>query len=112
MMADKGYYNGKDLAKCKLHEIIAIVPKQDPPRINGEDGYTGNDFKYDEEANTYTCPTGNISTCKNKATIKNPEYTNREACRKCENIDKCTKAKRGYRRIVHKDYFEVRYEVD
>ena len=111
-MADKGYYNGKDLTKCKLHNITAIVPRQDPPKCNGEDGYTIKDFTYNEKNNSYTCPTGNILLCRSSEETKCPVYENRKACKNCKNIDKCTKNKNGYRKIVHSEYFAVQREAD
>jgi len=111
-MADKGYYNGKDLAKCKLYKIKAIVPRQAPPKRNGEDGYTMKDFTYVEESNSYICPMGNMLLCRSSSETKCPTYENRDACRGCENINKCTKNKNGYRQIIHSEYFAVQREAD
>jgi len=111
-MADKGYYNGKDLAKCKLHNITAIVPKQATPKRDGEEGYTIDDFTYNEQSNNYTCPMEKTLSCRSREETKRPVYENREACRECKNISKCTKNKNGYRQIIHSEYFAVQRGAD
>ena len=111
MLADKGYYNGSDLEKCEKQDIIAIVPKQDPPK-KSDDSFSAKDFKYDENSNYYTCPMGKIIPCISDEKTKKPMYANKEACRNCPEKSKCTTNKRGYKQIIHSEYFDVMRRAD
>ncbi|WP_066505496.1 hypothetical protein [Abyssisolibacter fermentans] len=52
-LADKGYYNGDDLLKCKKDHIKTIVAKQKSGSRTGYKDYTKENFKYDKEKDIY-----------------------------------------------------------
>jgi len=55
VLADAGYHCGEELAFCAQNNLITYVAPVEPntPR---ESGFRKEDFRYDPEANTYTCP--------------------------------------------------------
>lgn len=111
VLADKGYYCGEELEKCKKDHINTIVPKQKGSSKNGNEEYIKDNFIYNGEDDTYTCPDGiilkNVSNPESKSQI----YKNTEACKKCKNKDKCTMTKNG--RIIKRSPYQETYdEVD
>ena len=59
VLADKGYYNGKDLKSCEENGITAIVSKQKFAAKTGDENYAKDKFKYDKIKDIYICPMGN-----------------------------------------------------
>lgn len=112
-LADKGYYNGKDLKKCEEDNIITYASKQAFPNSTGEVEFYLDKFKYDKEENIYICPKGEKLYSRRKKPIdentKEIVYRNFEACGKCEFKDKCTKDKKGrrIRRSIHQDILDI-----
>ena len=90
-LADKGYWNGEELKKCKEKNITTIVAS---PKEQGTRGYKKSDFIYNKEEDNYICPKGEILK-RNRE--KERTYANRKACQKCPQRDKCTKSKTGKR---------------
>jgi transposase len=96
VLADKGYYSGVELLKCKQDNVKTIVPKQKGsiPK-SGNKLYLKDNFIYDKNNDTYTCPKGQILVNVSKATSKEKVYRNSKVCDKCLFKDECTSAKRG-----------------
>jgi len=113
VLADKGYYNGKCLQKGKKYKIKAIVSRQEPsdPKSQPKE-YNTDKFRYDREADTYTCPAGAILNPHNKKTAKRRNYFNKTACGKCPHSDVCTSGERGYRTIVRSEYADIYDEAN
>lgn len=57
VMADAGYYSGKDLKKCMDQKIKTIVPPNEN-KDKKTNGYSLQDFTYDPETDSYLCPMG------------------------------------------------------
>ena len=96
VLADKGYFDSNDIHQCERDDIVTYVSKPSYSNGIGDSRYFSEKFKYDNETNTYICPDGNrlyLITKKKDSRIK--EYNNSEACNKCSNKSKCTKAKNG-----------------
>ena len=96
VLADKGYFDSNDIHQCEKDDIVTYVSKPSYSNGIGDSRYFSEKFKYDNETNTYICPDGNrlyLITKKKDSRIK--EYNNSEACNKCSNKSKCTKAKNG-----------------
>lgn len=93
-LADKGYWNGKELKECAENNITTIVSS---PKETGNKGYQKSDFMYNKENDYYVCPMGKIL---HKTGKKEIEYVNRKACKECPNREKCTNSKRG--KIIHR----------
>ncbi len=111
VLADKGYYSGEDLEKCKKDKIRTIVPKQKTGSKIGDKRYIKDNFKYDKEKDIYICPNGEILQNISKPSTKDQTYRNTQACKKCKDKDKCTTAEKG-RTIKRGPYQEVYDEVD
>ncbi|MCL2766863.1 MAG: IS1182 family transposase [Peptococcaceae bacterium] len=113
LLADKGYYNGKCLQKGKKYKIIAIVSRQKSPDLKGQPKqFHTNQFQYDRETDTYTCPAGETLHPHNKETAKRRNFFNKTACGKCPHLSHCTSGKTGYRTIVRGEYADIYEEAD
>jgi len=112
-LADKGYYNGEDLSKMNTLGIKAVVSRQRPSNPKDQPAmlHTEN-FKYDKDADLYTCPTGQILHAHSKKTAKRRSYFNKEACSACPHKDACTRGKNNYRCVSRGQYAEVYEEAD
>jgi transposase len=112
VIADKGYYSGEQFAECKKDNIKPIAPH---PEKGGkqERGYTKGFFRYDKEADMYTCPQGQtIRKPKQiRANRKGNAYYNRAACANCAAKEKCSPAL-AYRTIIRSEYDDYVDEVD
>lgn len=111
VLADKGYYSGEELRKCKKDHIKTIVPKQKSGSRTGNEEYIKDNFIYDEDKDIYICPNGEILKNISKASSKDQNYRNTEACNKCKYKDKCTTSKKG--RVIKRGPYQETYdEVD
>jgi transposase len=93
--ADAGFFSADNIlyAKSKGIDFYASYPKAEHP-------YAKDKFKYNEEADIYTCPAGNaLLPPKESRGGKLRTYRNVAACKSCEKQSDCTKAKDGVRRI-------------
>lgn len=102
-LADKGYWNGEQLRRCKENNITTIVSS---PKEPGNLGYTKSDFKYDEKNDWYICPQGNILK---RGQGKTNKYSNVKACKECSKRNLCTKSKRG-KKIERSEYEKIYQE--
>lgn len=79
VLADKGYHTGEELRRCEKEDITTFVsPKAPATRDTGL--YPITKFKYNKEANTYTCPEGkelatNNVWCQHSGEGKNAPYS-------------------------------------
>lgn len=111
VIADKGYYSGEELKKCKEDNIKTIVSKQKISNKTGEEEYLKDNFIYNKDKDIYICPRGAELRNVSKLTSKDQVYKNFEACQKCKYRDKCTRSKKG-RIIKRGPYQEIYDEVD
>lgn len=111
VLADKGYYSGEELEKCKKAHIKTIVSKPKNGTKIGDEEYIKEKFIYDKDKDIYICPSGEELKNISKPDSKNKVYRNTEACSKCKNKDKCTTSKRG-REVKRGPYQETYDEVD
>lgn len=111
VLADKAYYNGEDLKKCKKDNIKVIVPKQKNSTKTGNEDYIKEKFIYDRDRDIYICPEGKELHNVSKSNSKNKLYKNTEACNKCKHKNKCTTSKKG--RVIKRGPYQETYdEVD
>lgn len=108
VVADKGYYNTKELKECVKNGITPYVAKQTYSNGTGDKDFYADKFKYDKENDFYICPAGEIlrrgRTRRNrKQGVIGYDYRNYEACRNCPFKDKCTRSKRGRTIFRHVD---------
>ena len=94
-IADAGYANAGDAAKCEADGIEAAVPAPRPANKRG-DYYTADAFKYDAETDSMTCPAGR-KLLRNGGSERDRERRYRAAdCSGCELKQYCTDAARRY----------------
>ncbi len=58
VVADKGYFNGEEIAACEKAGIAVYVPKPITSNARFEGRYDKRDFVYDPARDRYTCPAG------------------------------------------------------
>lgn len=110
-LADKGYYSGTELEKCKELRITAIVPKQKTVSKTANPDYTKSKFIYDKEKDIYTCPLGKVLTNISLEDSKNQLYRNIKACIECKYKDEYTSNAKS-QSIRRRDYQEIYDEAD
>ncbi len=106
VLADKGYYNGENLEKCFSMGATPIVSRQNSPKREGM--YSLDDFTYDKENDTFTCPQNKILSKISGENAKTTVYANKSACRNCPYKSICFKPdkRRNYKRINKDKYFK------
>ncbi len=112
VLADKGYYNGKDLEKCFSMEATPIVSRQKPPTKKGF--YSLDEFVYNETDDSFTCPQGRVLSKISRDDAQRSTYANKNACRSCPYKAKCFKqgGKHNYRRLLKDEYFKTLRKAD
>jgi len=107
VLADKGYYQPKDLKKCTENGITVYITKQTYANGTKDQAFYADQFKYDPERKVYICPGGKelyyARERKKDGKIIGYEYRNYAACKKCEFKERCTKAKKGRTICRHAD---------
>jgi transposase len=111
VLADKGYYSGSELEKCKELGITAIVPKQKSTSKTANQDYAKDKFDYDKEKDIYICPQLKILRNVSRKDSKEQIYKNKKACIECRYKEECTSHEKG-RSIRRGQYQEIYDEVD
>jgi len=113
-LADKGYYDGQDIAACEAAGVTCLVAKPKPGGAKKEEGFTRRGFVYDGEHDCYTCPGKNrMQHMRNQKHSDGKEYriyANYTACGECPDKDKCTQGE--YRQILRPLYQDTLDVVD
>ena len=103
VVADAGYSNGEQGARCEQDGITAIVPRAETVNPKGKQYFSRDQFSYDRESDSWRCPAGEtLSLYKTSRTQKKKEYTTK-ACRTCPLRPQCTKAAQ---RVIVRDFYE------
>lgn len=101
VVADKGYYNGKEVLLCDTIGVTAYVAKPMTSANTARGLYGKERFRYDPEKNCYHCPAGQTLTYR-FATNEGgrPTYYYRtKSCKGCPLKPQCTR-NRGNRTIT------------
>ena len=93
VVADKGYFKIEDIEACEKAGMEPYVPRpQRGPSVRA--GFFRKDeFKYDPETDSFTCPAGQLLTPYSSSALrqlKKINYANRKACRDCPLRARCT----------------------
>src|SRR3982750_1238315 len=93
VVADKGYFKIEDIEACEKAGMQPYVPRpQRGPSVRA--GFFRKDeFKYDPETDSFTCPAGQRLTPYSSSALrqlKKINYANRTACRDCPLRARCT----------------------
>jgi transposase len=103
VVADTGYSNGEQGARCEQDGITPIVPRAETVNPKGRQYFSRDQFSYDRESDSWRCPAGEtLSLYKTSHTQKKKEYTSK-ACRTCPLRPQCTKAAQ---RVIVRDFYE------
>jgi transposase len=103
VVADTGYSNGEQGARCEQDGITPIVPRAETVNPKGRQYFSRDQFSYDPESDSWRCPAGEtLSLYKTSRTQKKKEYTSK-ACRTCPLRPQCTKAAQ---RVIVRDFYE------
>lgn len=101
-VADRGYFKIEDIEACEAAGILPYVPK---PRRGSAvaKGFFGKDqFRYEAEADTYTCPGGAALHRRYVSPVRDAvrlfDYANAAACKLCALRSRCTEA--AFRKIT------------
>lgn len=107
-LTDKGYTTGAEIARCTANNITTYSsPKEHSSQKNGL--YDMQEFTYDPERDTYTCPEG--ATMQTNGSVYNKgnhrvKHYKTKACKGCAVRHLCTKNKNGRfieRSMYHED---------
>ena len=110
-IADKGYNTGEQLQICKDNGITTFVsPKENStPYMKG---ISTDQFEYNAETDTYTCPADEVLTTNGnyykKGNYRIKQYKT-NACKSCSIREQCTQNKTG-RLIERSEYQQVMEE--
>jgi len=103
VVADTGYSNGEQGARCEQDGITPIVPRAETVNPKGKQYFSRDQFSYDRESDSWRCPAGEtLSLYKTSRTQQKKEYTSK-ACRTCLLRPQCTKAAQ---RVIVRDFYE------
>jgi hypothetical protein len=99
VVADKGYYNGKEILLCEEIGVTPYVAKPMTSANTARGLYGKERFKYDPQKNCYICPAGaeltyRFSTNELGRAIS---YYEAKACRSCHLKAQCTRNKENRR---------------
>lgn len=118
-VADKGYYDGGDIAECEAAGTTCLAPKTISGRCAPNPAYNYECFKYGGDTDCYICPMGNAlhhKRTKKRKVVSGKEveqrlYYNFDACKNCVHKQDCTKEKYG-RTITRTEYQDALDIVD
>ncbi len=108
VVADKGYYNGKEVLLCDTIGVTAYVAKPLTSANTALGLYGKERFHYDPQDNSYTCPAGQTLTYRFTAEEagRATAYYRTNACGSCPRKSQCTRNK-GNRTITRLGCEEV-----
>jgi len=93
VVADKGYFKIEDIEACEKAGMEPYVPRpQRGPSVR-KGLFRKDEFKYDPETDSFTCPAGQRLTPYSSSALrqlKKINYANRKACRDCPLRTRCT----------------------
>ena len=99
VLADMGYYHGKEIKACIEEGITPFVPKPRTSSSRKHGLFSKEDFRYDLEQDCYWCPAGQKLTFRFQTTEKDRDikYYATSACSQCPIKAQCTRSKDGRR---------------
>jgi transposase len=94
VVADKGHHSGENLVGIEERGLVPLISS--PNQNRGAPGFRREDFRYDSEADTLTCPAGQVlARLSKKDKIARHYKAKGSVCRSCPNLGMCTKDRRG-----------------
>jgi transposase len=113
VVADKGYYNGKEVLACDSIGVTAYVSKPLTSANTARGLYGKESFTYDAERNCYHCPAGKTLTYRfSTHELGRPiHYYRASDCKECPLKAKCTRNKQN-RTITRLAFEEVQEAME
>lgn len=101
VVADKGYSSTAQIKTCLESQITPYVPRPHTSANEKHGLFTKEDFRYNAELDTYTCPAEQTLTFRGQHQEQGRpvRYYVTAACANCTLRSQCTRNKRGTRRI-------------
>jgi len=97
VVADAGYYNGKDIVACQQQGITALVPKPSTSTNKAAGLFDRKDFRYEAKADQYRCPAGKALRRRHSSKDRGKKmyyyYASPTVCRACPLKPQCTTGK-------------------
>jgi transposase len=103
VVADTGYSNGEQADECARAGVTAVVPRPRTVNPKGEQYYSRNAFTYDAAGDSWTCPAGEVLTCRDTSHTERKLRYSTKACAGCAVKPNCTKADG---RVIIRDFHE------
>ncbi len=99
ILADMGYYHGKEVKACLGAGITPFIPKPHTSASRKHGLFSKEDFRYDLQQECYWCPAGEKLTYRFQTTEKGRDikYYASSACAQCGIKAQCTRSKDGRR---------------
>ena len=95
VVADRGYFNGKEILACDEAGITVTLPKPLTSNSRARGRYSKQDFRYVKEEDAYICPAGErlvyCYTTEDRGLTLRRYWT--PACQGCAIKDRCTTGK-------------------
>jgi transposase len=111
VVADKGYYNGREIMACESVGITAYVAKPLTSANTAQGLYGKEKFTYQPEQNAYVCPAGRELTYRFSTHEKGRpiHYYRASGCQSCELRKSCTRnqANRTITRLAFEEIQEA-----
>jgi transposase len=111
VVADKGYYNGREILACESVGITAYVAKPLTSANTAQGLYGKESFTYQPERNLYVCPAGRELTYRFSTHEKGRpiHYYRASDCQSCELRKRCTRnqANRTITRLAFEEIQEA-----
>jgi transposase len=94
IVGDKGHHSGENLVGIEARDLVPLIAS--PNRAAGKPGFRREDFSYDANADTMTCPAGQVLTRSAKKDPTGRHYKAKASvCRSCPHFGTCTTDRRG-----------------
>lgn len=109
VLADRGYFNGKEILACQEAGISTLVPPTKTSNAKADGRFHKADFIYDPEKNEYRCPANQALIWRFASVEKGLTYNRYwiSNCKGCSLKDQCTpSAQRRVTRWEHQDVLE------
>lgn len=92
ILADKGYFSGREILACHQAKIIATVPRSDTSGARLKGHFVKADFAYEPDADVYRCPAGQALPYRTTTEQQGLQMrrTWRGGCSRCEIKSRCT----------------------
>lgn len=114
VLADKGYHSGRELKACEKLGVTTFISPKESSSIKKNPDFAMENFVYDKQDDTYTCPVGEIMHTNGKWYNKNlnngrksyqVKHYKTKSCNGCYLRTQCTINKHG-RLIERTEYQE------